>query len=146
MKTIKELLLKAKEFLTIVLQKTKALWFNVKEKVKDFFKKYHVLLTVPITIALFVVSVPVLRWYDPTASIFDAGTFQILIVTPLIFFVILSVAWLAYKIIFGTHHSYLKNEMKTDFTTITSWQRQKLAYFIYFFLVALLAFIARIVS
>ena len=140
METIKALFQKAKD---LISEKLKC----VKRKVKAFFKKHHVLLTVPAALLVFAISVPVLRWYDPSSGIFDAGIFQLLIVPPLMLFVFLAVAWLAYKTIFGTHHKYLTTEMKDEFkNNITPWQRQKLTYSIYCFIVVLLVAMAMIVS
>lgn len=113
---------------------------------KNFFKKYHELLTIPAVILLFILSIPVLRWFDPTAAVFDAGVFQIMIMSMIQLVIYLAVGWIVLKIVFGHHRKYLENQMKSDFEKLTAWERQKLAYSIFFLLVALLAYMAKTVS
>lgn len=111
--------------------------------IKSFFKKRHHLVTIPVAVLLFVGSITILRWFDPTAATFDAGIFQVPIFAFIQFFMYLAVAWLAFRLIFGNFHRYLTTHMKNDFSNITSWQKLKLSYSIYFLLVALLALLAK---
>ena len=111
-----------------------------------FFKKHHALLTIPAAILLFVVSIPVLRYFDPTAATFDAGVFQILILSAIQLIIFLAFAWVMMGIVFGKHQDYLIHSMKTDFDKLEPWQKIKLVYSIFFFLVALLAYMAKTVS
>ena len=113
---------------------------------KRFFKKYHELLTIPAAILIFILSIPFLRWLDPTAAIFDAGVFQIIPVSTIQLVLFLAVAWAMLGIVFGRIRRYLQNEMKNDFEKITPWERQKLAYFIFFALAFLLAYMAKTVA
>ena len=113
---------------------------------KTFFKKYHELLTIPVAIILFILSVPVLRWFDPTAAVFDAGVFQIMILSTIQLVIYLAIAWFMLKIVFGHHRKYLQTQMKEDFNNLQPWERQKLSYSIFFLLVALLAYMAKTVS
>jgi len=113
---------------------------------KQFFKKYHELLTIPTVILLFVLSIPVLRWLDPTAAVFDAGVFQIMILSAIQLVIYLAIAWMMLKIAFGHHRRYLQTRMKSDFDNLQPWQKLKLTYSIFFFLVALLAYMAKTVS
>ncbi|MEI8086565.1 MAG: hypothetical protein WCG93_10160 [Paludibacter sp.] len=113
---------------------------------KNFFKKYHELLTIPAVILLFILSIPVLRWFDPTAAVFDAGVFQIMILSMIQLVIYLSVAWFMLKIAFGHHRRYLQTGMKNDFDNLEKWQKLKLTYSIFFLLVALLAYMAKTVS
>ena len=41
--------------------------------IRGFFKQHHELITLPIALVLWLLSVPVLRTIDPTAAVFDAG-------------------------------------------------------------------------
>ena len=114
--------------------------------IKQFFKKHHALLTIPAAILLFILSIPFLRWLDPTAAVFDAGVFQILILSAIQLIVFLAFAWIMLGIVFGKHQDYLIHQMKTDFNTLEKWQKIKLVYSIFFLLVALLAYMAKTVS
>ena len=108
----------------------------------SFFKKRHHLITVPIAVLLFAGIVPVLRWFDPTAASFDAGIFQIPIFASVQFFIYLSVAWFTFKFVFGNFYRYLITDMKTDFKNITSWQKLKISYSIFFLLFAALVLLS----
>jgi len=114
--------------------------------IKRFFKKHHAFLTIPAAILLFVVSIPVLRYFDPTAATFDAGVFQILILSAIQLIIFLAFAWIMMGIVFGKHQDYLINKMKTDFDLLKPWERIRLTYCIFFFIVALLAYMAKTVS
>ena len=114
--------------------------------IKQFFKKHHALLTIPAAILLFILSIPFLRWLDPTAAVFDAGVFQILILSAIQLIVFLAFAWIMLGIVFGKHQDYLIHTMKTDFDNLEKWQKLKLVYFIFFSLVALLAYMAKTVA
>lgn len=110
---------------------------------KKLIKKHHVFLTVPLAVLSFFLIVPVLRMADPTAAAFDAGVFQIPVFSASLFFFYLAIAWLAFRIIFGNHYRFLTTEMKSNFQNLTSWQKLKLSYYIYFLLVALLVMLSK---
>ena len=116
------------------------------KSIKRFFKKYHELMTIPVSILIFILSIPFLRWLDPTAAVFDAGVFQIIPVSTIQLVLFLAVAWAMLGIVFGNHRKYLVNEMKTDFENLQPWQKLKLTYSIFFLLVALLAYMAKTVA
>lgn len=111
--------------------------------IRGFFKKYHELITLPIALGLWLVSVPVLRTLDPTAATFDAGIFQIPIFAVIQLLLFLSAAWIILKLVFGQFHRFLIFEMKSNFSQLTPWQRLKIAYSVYFLLVAALVLLAR---
>lgn len=110
--------------------------------IKSFFKKHHHLITVPVAILVFSGSITVLRWFDPTAATFDAGIFQVPIFAIIQFFIYMSVAWFAFRLIFGNFYRHLMNDMKTDFNNITSWEKLKLSYSIFFLLFAALVLLS----
>lgn len=116
---------------------------TVIKAIRGFFKKYHELITLPIAILLWIVSVPVLRAIDPTAATFDAGIFQIPVFSLIQLLLFLSAAWIILKLVFGQFHRFLIFEMKYNFSQLTPWQRIKLAYSIYFLLVAALVLLTR---
>jgi len=116
------------------------------EPIKRFFKKHHALLTIPAAILLFILSIPLLRWFDPTAAVFDAGIFQIMIMSLIQLIVFLAIAWIMLGIVFGKHRDYLITTMKIDFDKLKPWERIRLTYCIFFLLVALLAYMAKTVA
>jgi hypothetical protein len=111
--------------------------------IKSFFKKYHELITIPVGFAIWMLSVHVLRWMDPTAAVFDAGVFQVPIFAIIQFIIYVAIAWIILGIVFGTFQKYLKFNMKTDFENIQPWQKLKLTYSAFFFLLAVLAYLAK---
>ena len=114
--------------------------------IKRFFKKYHELMTIPVSILIFILSIPFLRWLDPTAAVFDAGKFQFIIMPAIMLFSFLAIAWIMLGVVFGHYKEYLKTTMKNDFNDLEKWQRIRLTYFIFFFLVFLLVLLAKIIS
>lgn len=111
--------------------------------IRGFFKQHHELITLPIALVLWLLSVPVLRTIDPTAAVFDAGIFQIPLFSIIQMLVFLSVAWIILKIVFGQFYRFLRQEMKYNFYMLTPWQKLKLSYSIYFLLLAALVMLAR---
>lgn len=111
--------------------------------ISRFFKRYHELITLPIAFGLWLISVPVLRYMDPTAAVFDAGIFQVPIFSIIQLLVFLSVAWIILKIVFGNFYRFIINDMKSKFTELTPWQQLKISYSVYFLLVAALVLLAK---
>lgn len=114
--------------------------------IRVFFKKHHALLTIPAAILLFILSIPVLRWFDPTAAVFDAGKFQFIIFPMIMLFSFSAITWIYFNIVFGTFSNYLKTKMKSDFNAITSWERIRLVYTSFLFIVLVLVCLAKIIS
>ena len=108
-----------------------------------FFKKFPELLAIPVGLIVWVLSVSILRWMDPTSGVFDAGVFQIPIFAVIQFFIYTSIAWLALRILYGTISRYLRFEFKSDFKQLHPWEKIKLSYTVFFFLLAVLAYLAK---
>lgn len=113
-------------------------------KIIGFFasvwKRYPELYSVPAALIVWILSVWLLRVIDPTSGVFDAGVFQIPIFAVLQLFVYVSIAWLILGAVFGTFRKYLLTNLKTDFNTLSKWQKIKISYFI--FLTLLLCLVA----
>jgi hypothetical protein len=99
-----------------------------------FIKKYPEILSVPAAMAVWIASVTVLRWFDPTSAVFDAGVFQIPIFAALQLFIYISIAWLVLGLVFGTMRKFLVTDLKTHFSNLSSWKKLKLAYGLFAFL------------
>lgn len=132
--------MKIKAFLMRLLAAVAEFFLCVKDKTVVFLKKYPELLTVPLAFVVWVLSIHVLRWFDPTSGIYDAGVFQIPIFAVLQLFVYVSISWLIMGLVFGTYRKYLKNDLKEDFKTLTKWQKIRMSYTI--FLSLLLSLVA----
>jgi hypothetical protein len=103
-------------------------------RLKNFFKSYPELLSVPVALAIWVVSIYVLRWFDRTSGVFDAGIFQIIIFTVIQLFVYVSIAWMVMGIVFGSLRRFLKSGYKKEFEILTTWQKVILSYAVFFML------------
>ena len=115
-------------------------WGN---RVVVFVRQYPEVLSIPIALIVWKFSVYVLRFFDPTSGVYDAGIFQIPIFAVIQFFLYVSIAWLTLKIIFGTLRRYLQFDFKGEFAKLEKWQKMKLAYGVFFGLVFLLAYLAQ---
>lgn len=102
--------------------------------IKSFLKKYPETLSIPAALGIWIASITVLRWFEPTSAVFDAGVFQIPIFSILQLLVYLSIAWLVMGLLFGTARKFLKNDLKTTFTLLSSWEKLKFAYGVFFLL------------
>jgi len=96
--------------------------------VRSVFRKYPELLSVPIAFFVWIVSIPLLRWMDPTSAVYDAGVFQVLIFAVLQLFVYVSIAWLILGLVFGTARKFLLNEFKDAFNTLEGWKKIIVSY------------------
>jgi hypothetical protein len=113
------------------------------DKIKGFFRRYPELLSIPIALAAWVISLDMLRWLDGTSGVFDAGVFQIIIFAIIQLFVYVSIAWMLFGITFGTLRMYLKYNYKKEFEKLSAWQRIILSYAVFFallFALVLLSF------
>ena len=102
--------------------------------IKGLFKKYPEILSIPITLVAWVLSVRFLRLIDQTTAVYDAGVFQVIIFAVIQLFVYVSVAWLTLGLVFGTFRKYLIENMKNEFQKLTSWQKIRLSYTVFFLL------------
>ena len=123
--------MKIKAFLLRLLTAVTEWVLRVKDSVCVFLKRYPELLTIPLAFIVWVLSIRVLRWCDPTSGIFDAGVFQIPIFAVLQLFVYASIAWLVMGLLFGTFRRYLLTELKPNFQKLTPWQKIKISYGIF---------------
>ena len=102
--------------------------------IKGLFKKYPEILSVPVALLAWVLSVKFLRLIDQTTAVYDAGVFQVIIFAIIQLFVYVSVAWLTLGLVFGTFRRYLIENLKTEFQKLTTWQKIRLSYSVFFLL------------
>lgn len=104
-------------------------------RIAKTIKRYPELISIPVIILLWIVSIPVLRFADPTSGVFDPGIFQIPLFAIFQLFLYLSVAWLIMRFLFGTAHKFLLNNLKSNFQNLSTWEKVKWAYLLFCFLV-----------
>lgn len=118
------------------------------KKIIEFFKiryrKYPQIYWVFGLIIIWFISIPVIRFVDPTGGVFDAGIFQIPIFTIILNAIFLLIAWLIVQTIFAHLYRYAKEEIKQDFKELTKWQKVRVYYFVFFSLVFALVLLARV--
>ena len=107
---------------------------TILKAIKSFLKKYPEVFSIPVALGIWIASITVLRWADPTSAVFDAGVFQIPLFSILQLLVYLSIAWLVMGLLFGTARKFLKNDLKTTFINLSSWEKLKFAYGVFFLL------------
>jgi len=69
---------------------------------KRFFSSWANLLTFAIAVLLFLVSPVVIRWYDPTAGVFDAGFLQAIVLAAVFTFSEGFFGWVLWQLIFAS--------------------------------------------
>jgi hypothetical protein len=111
-------------------------------EIKKFFRKYPEVVSIPLALIAWAVSTDILRWFDNTSGVFDLGIFQIPLFSIIQFFLYISMAWLAMKLMFGTMRNYLQLHFKHDFKELTAWQKIKLSYAAFFLLLCVLAYLS----
>ena len=124
----------------------KKIFVFIKGKIISFIKQYPEIISIPAVLLTWVLSIRILRFLDPTSAVFDAGIFQIPIFAVLEFFLFVSIAWLAMKLIFTTIRNYLVRDFKLDFFRLTAWQKITLSYFVFFSLLAALVLLSKTLS
>jgi hypothetical protein len=106
---------------------------------KNEYKANPQILWLPILFLIWAASVPILRMFDPTAAVFDAGIFQIPIYGTILFVFALFISWQVLRVIYSSMHWYLKKEFKNDFPNFTPWQKTLVSLSVFFLLLFLLA-------
>lgn len=118
------------------------------QKIINFFKmryrKYPQIYWTFGLIVIWFISIPIIRFIDPTGGVFDAGIFQIPIFTIILYTLFLLIAWLTVRTIFTHLYRYAKEDLKNEFKTLTKWQKVKVYYFVFFSLVFALVLLSRV--
>jgi hypothetical protein len=74
---------------------------------KRFLIQWNEFITVPLAFLLFWLGGFIIQWVDPTAGLFDAGIFQIIIFAVASFLFIHGVAWFVLKLTFPKAFKYI---------------------------------------
>jgi hypothetical protein len=116
-------------YLSVLLSYIRGMWAN--------FKKWLSLwpdsLALPLALLGFWISIPVLRWIDPTSGIFDTGIFQIVIVVAVILTALNALVFLGLEFNFPMIWDWYKKDiLKRDWLSIAPWQRLSFFFLLYF--------------
>jgi signal transduction histidine kinase len=115
------------------------------KKIIDILKEWkEEFWSIPLAFLLFFLSPYALRWIDPTAGVYDAGVFQIILFASICLLVFNGLAWVGVKIVFPEVFEYFQNKFKTDFNNLTTWEKSKISLFVFSLFFAALVLLARI--
>lgn len=130
------------------------------KKIIEFLANWNEFITIPLALLLWYLSPMLLRTLDPTAGVYDAGIFQVILFTVIQFLVYHGVAWIVFKITFPKAYKYFDNKFENaigepttvspeptgfdKFQKLTTWQKCVLVL-VYFSLCLLsMVFLARV--
>lgn len=113
---------------------------------KTSYKKHPEFYLVLIFIGLFIISKFIIPWLNPESQGYDIGIFQVPIFAVIVLGIFITIAWLLYNQIFGRYARYTRNESKTDFERLTSWQKQIITNSVFFLLLLSLVLISRVLT
>ena len=98
----------------------------------DFVKIWRELCSTLIGLLLWVFSPMFLRKIDPTAATYDSGVLQVYLFAIIGLFILHGIIRILMKLIWPSVDQYLDQEFASDFQKIETWQKLKLASFIFF--------------
>ena len=134
-----------------VLSKLKKLFAFIGSKIAGMFTcalKWNECITIPLAVALWIVSPIMLRWVDPTASIYDAGIFQVILFTIIQFLIYHGVVWIILKITWPGLYNFLDDTLEQKVMTngsITQWEKCKLVLWIFSLYLLSIVLISRVI-
>lgn len=116
-------------YLSLILSYLKGSW----ARFRAWIKLWPDFLALPLALLGFWLSIPILRWIDPTSGIFDTGIFQIIIVLAVLLTAINALIFLGVEFNFPMIWDWYKKDiLKRDWLAITPWQRFLLFLSLYF--------------
>jgi hypothetical protein len=115
--------------MTKLNQLLKSYW----SRFKSWLRLWPDSLALPLALIAFWISIPVLRWIDPTSGVFDTGIFQIIIVVAVILTAINALVFLGLEFNFPLIWDWYKKDiLKRDWLSIAPWQRLTFFFLLYF--------------
>lgn len=107
----------------------KSSWANFKK----WLRLWPDSLALPLALIGFWISIPILRWIDPTSGIFDMGIFQIMLVLAVLLTAINALVFLGLEFNFPLIWDWYKKDiLKRDWLSIQPWQRLTFFFLLYF--------------
>lgn len=90
------------------------------------------LIGIPMALFAFFIAPVVLRFFDPTAAAYDAGLLHTPVLVWVEFLIYNALAWVGVIVSFKPLASWFRIEFHETFKTLTSWQKLKLSFAVYF--------------
>jgi hypothetical protein len=115
------------------------------KKILRFFARWNELISLPLAVLLWVFSPQLIRMIDPTAGVYDAGIFQIIIFTLIQFFLFTGIAWIYLKMVFPRGYEVLDELFTNPLNQLSLWQKSKLALGLFSLLLLSLVFLSRVI-
>lgn len=110
-------------------QLLKASW----SRFKAWLRLWPDSLALPVALIGFWISIPILRWIDPTSGIFDTGIFQIVLVLAVLLTAINALVFLGLEFNFPLIWDWYKKDiLKRDWLSLAPWQRLTFFFLLYF--------------
>lgn len=82
------------------------------------------LWTIPTAVVVFFLSIPVLRWLDPSSGTYDAGILQKILFAVIAVLVFNGLAWAGMRMVWKEMFKYFQSpEFKTDFNALSPIQK-----------------------
>ncbi len=106
-------------------------------KLMKFIKTWNEGIGFILSLAIFIVSPYLLRWWDPASGSFDTGVIQVAIVALMLFQFCGIVAWFTFRLNFPKMHRWFDDVMEEDLLTGCKYEptryRTMVSLAIYFF-------------
>ncbi|TSA40724.1 MAG: hypothetical protein D4R57_01530 [Verrucomicrobiales bacterium] len=93
------------------------------KNLQRFLSSWANLLTLAIAIGLFLISPLVLRWYDPTAGVFDSGFLQAIVLAAVFTFSEGFFGWVLWQLIFASLDR-ITMDTKSNWGNLDKWTKE----------------------
>lgn len=116
-------------------------------RIIQFILKWNELLTIPLAFVLWWMSAPFLRAMDPTAGVYDAGIFQIILFAVIAFLIFQAMAWITLKLSFPKVYKWLDDELGNHLnnSSLSTWEKSKIVLWLFSLFLLALVFLARVI-
>ncbi len=128
---------------------------HLKEKLtafKRFLIQWNELVSIPLAVLLFWIGGSLIRFIDPTAGLFDAGIFQIIIFAVAAFLFLHGIAWIVLKLTFPKAYKFLDEIFEEEIDqssrlacNLTIYQKCVLVLLYFFGCLFAMVFLARVI-
>jgi hypothetical protein len=111
----------------------------------NWLKKQNEFIPLIIAFLVFYYSPYALRWIDPTAGTYDIGILQVFITAIIGFCTYQAIVWMALNINWPMLRDYFENHFRSDFKTLTPWQKIQVSLYVYSLLLASIVVLSRVI-
>lgn len=110
--------------------------------------KWNEYISIPLAILIWWISPVFLHWVDPTASLYDAGIFQVIIFTVIQFLIYHGVVWIMIKASWPGMYHFLDDTLEEKILnngSISAWEKCKMVLWIFSLYFAGIIFLSRVI-